>query len=93
MGKGDADILDLFVASCLALIVLGISYPLFLYYRKYRTWRYWKDIGWIDYIPVSSVPGAHTCRNWGTRGNWLGRIAKPAALLWLFKSINLNGPI
>jgi uncharacterized membrane protein YfcA len=43
-----------FIVSIIALVVIGILYPCFLYCRKYRTWRYWKDIGWLDYRPAAS---------------------------------------
>ena len=52
MGLGALWSMPLFVVSLVALIVLGILYPLFLYYRKYGTWRYWKDIGWSAYRPA-----------------------------------------
>ncbi len=52
MGLGALWSMPLFVASLIAIIVLGILYPLFLYYRKYGTWRYWKDTGWIEYRPA-----------------------------------------
>ncbi len=53
MGVGVLVSWTLFIASLIALIVLGIFYPFFLYYRRYGTWRYWKDIGWLDYRPAA----------------------------------------
>jgi hypothetical protein len=46
----------LFIVSFLALIILGIAFPAFLYYRKYGTWRTWKDEGWLEYRPVARCP-------------------------------------
>jgi len=43
----------LFIVSFLALIILGVSFPAFIYYRKYGTWRYWKDQGWLAYRPAA----------------------------------------
>jgi hypothetical protein len=42
-----------FVITLVHLVVLSLAWPLFLYRRKYGTWRYWKDLGWIDYRPVA----------------------------------------
>jgi SdpI/YfhL protein family len=44
--------LPLFFAVAFATIALSILYPLYLYRRKYGTWRYWKDIGWNAYRPA-----------------------------------------
>lgn len=46
----------LFIVSFLALIILGIAFPAFLYYRKYGTWRTWKDEGWLAYHPAARCP-------------------------------------
>jgi hypothetical protein len=46
----------LFIVSLLALIILGLSFPAFLYYRKYGTWRTWKDEGWLAYRPSVQCP-------------------------------------
>jgi len=46
----------LFIVSFLALIILGVTFPLFLYYRKYGTRRYWKDEGWLEYRPAARCP-------------------------------------
>ena len=43
----------IFIISVIHLIVLGILYPIFLYWRKYHTLRFWKDLGWKDYRPVA----------------------------------------
>jgi uncharacterized membrane protein len=43
----------LFIVSFIALIALDILFPLFLYHRKYGTWRYWKDTGWLEYRPAA----------------------------------------
>ena len=53
LGLGLVASWTLFVISLIALIVLGISYPLFLYYRKNGTWRYWKDLGGMDCRPAA----------------------------------------
>ncbi len=34
------------------LIGLTCLYTVLLYRWKYGTWRFWKDLGWIDYRPV-----------------------------------------
>ena len=47
MGLGALFFWPLFIISVIALIVLGLLYPPFLYYRKYGTWRFWKDLGQI----------------------------------------------
>ena len=52
MGLGMLFSWILFVASIVALIVLGLLVPPVLYRRKYGTWRYWKDTGWLDYHPA-----------------------------------------
>ena len=41
-----------FWISTAHLFGLSCLYPVILYRWKYGTWRYWKDIGWIDYRPV-----------------------------------------
>ena len=56
MGMGAIWFMPLFIAFLIALIVLGILYPLYLYYRKYGTFRYWKDTGAIDYRPAARCP-------------------------------------
>ena len=56
MGLGALWYMPLFVASVIAVVVLGIFYPLFLYQRKYGTWHYWKDIGWKQYRPAARCP-------------------------------------
>jgi hypothetical protein len=42
-----------FFIAAAHLIILGVLYPIFLYWRKYGTLRYWKDQGFIDYRPVA----------------------------------------
>jgi hypothetical protein len=56
MGAGILVSLKLFFISLAHLIILGVIYPVFLYRRKYGTFRYWKDQGWIDYHPVARCP-------------------------------------
>jgi hypothetical protein len=56
MGIGLLISSTLFVASLFTVIILSILYPLFLYHRKYGTWRYWKDTGLIDYRPAIRCP-------------------------------------
>jgi len=46
----------LLAASVVLLIIWCISFPLFLYHRKYGTLRFWKDHGWNDYRPVARCP-------------------------------------
>jgi hypothetical protein len=41
-----------FLISTAHLIGLSCLYTVLLYRWKYGTWRFWKDIGWIDYHPV-----------------------------------------
>jgi hypothetical protein len=41
-----------FFISTAHLIGLSFLYTVLLYRWKYGTWRFWKDIGWIDYRPV-----------------------------------------
>lgn len=53
MGLGALFSWTFFVVSLLAMIALGILYPLFLYHRKYGTWRYWQDTGWLEYRPAA----------------------------------------
>ena len=53
MGLGALFFWPLFIISLIALIVLGLLVPPFLYYRKYGTWRFWKDLGWCDYRPAA----------------------------------------
>jgi hypothetical protein len=56
MGAGVLWVMPLFVGSLAALVVLGILYPLWLYRRRYGTWRYWRDIGLIQYRPAARCP-------------------------------------
>lgn len=35
------------------LLILGLLYPIYLYWRKYGTLCYWKDPGRLDYRPVA----------------------------------------
>jgi ribosomal protein S27AE len=56
MGSGILVSLKLFWIMVAHLIILGVLYPVFLYRRKYGTFRYWKDQGWIDYHPVARCP-------------------------------------
>jgi hypothetical protein len=46
----------LFLLAIFALLVLCMYYPFSLYRRKYGTWRYWRDIGWLDYRPAARCP-------------------------------------
>ena len=48
----------LFFVALAHFIVLAILYPIFLYWRKYGTLRYWKDLGWTAYHPVARC---HSC--------------------------------
>jgi hypothetical protein len=41
-----------FYISTAHLLGLSCLYTVLLYRWKYGTWRFWKDIGWIDYHPV-----------------------------------------
>ena len=41
-----------FWISTAHLVGLSCLYTTILYRWKYGTWRFWKDIGWIDYHPV-----------------------------------------
>jgi SdpI/YhfL family protein len=41
-----------FWISTAHLIGLSCLYTVILYRWKYGTWRFWKEIGWIDYRPV-----------------------------------------
>jgi len=41
-----------FYISTAHLIGLTCLYTALRYRLKYGTWRYWKDLGWIDYHPV-----------------------------------------
>ena len=52
MGIGALFSWKIFFISLAHLIILGILYPVFLYWRKYGTLRFWKDVGWVDYHPV-----------------------------------------
>jgi len=52
MGLGIMVSFKFFLIGLIHLTVLAIIYPIILYRWKYGTWRYWKDIGWIDYRPV-----------------------------------------
>jgi hypothetical protein len=61
MGVGALVSQKIFFISLAHLIILGILYPIFLYWRKYGTLRYWKDAGWLDYHPVVRC---RRCRHW-----------------------------
>ena len=41
-----------FFISGVHLVGLSCLYTALLYRWKYGTWRYWKDLGWIDYRPL-----------------------------------------
>ena len=41
-----------FWISTAHLVGLSCLYTVILYRWKYGTWRFWKEIGWIDYRPV-----------------------------------------
>lgn len=56
MGLGALISWKFFAIAGAHFIILGILYPVYLYRRKYGTLRYWKDLGWIDYHPVSRCP-------------------------------------
>ncbi len=43
----------LFFVALTHFIVLGILYPIFLYWRRYGTLRYWKEGGCLGYHPVA----------------------------------------
>lgn len=51
----------LFFVALAHLVILGILYPIYLYWRKYGTLRFWKDEGWLDYHPVARCRG---CGHW-----------------------------
>jgi SdpI/YfhL protein family len=42
-----------FFISTAHLVGLSCLYTGLLYRLKYGTWRYWKDLGWLDYRPVA----------------------------------------
>jgi len=42
-----------FMPALIALLILSILYPLWLYQRKYGTWRTWKDTGLMGYRPAA----------------------------------------
>jgi hypothetical protein len=42
-----------FWISTVHLIGLSCLYTVILFRWKYGTWRFWKEIGWIDYRPVA----------------------------------------
>jgi hypothetical protein len=52
MGLGPLISWKFFIIALIHLVVLGILYPVYLYRRRYGTWRYWKDQGWTDFRPV-----------------------------------------
>jgi len=62
----------LFIVSFLALIILGISFPAFLYRRKYGTWRTWKDEGWLAYRPSVQCPQCGHLQNLQDAGELTG---------------------
>jgi len=39
------------------LVVLSVAWPAYLYRRKYGTWRYWKDLGRLNYRPAARCRG------------------------------------
>lgn len=41
-----------FFISSAHLVGLTCLYTVLLYRWKYGTWRFWKDLGWIDYHPA-----------------------------------------
>jgi hypothetical protein len=41
-----------FFISSAHLVGLSCLYTVLLYRWKYGTWRFWKDLGWIDYHPA-----------------------------------------
>ena len=41
-----------FLLAAAALIAVGCGRPTYLYWRRYGTLRFWKDMGWEDYRPV-----------------------------------------
>jgi hypothetical protein len=43
--------LAFFIALAL-FILTSLLQPIYLYWRKYGTLLFWKDIGWVDYRPV-----------------------------------------
>lgn len=51
----------LFFVALAHFVVLGILYPIYLYWRKYNTLRFWKDTGWVEYHPVARCRG---CGHW-----------------------------
>ncbi len=53
MGLGILVSWKFFFIGLAHLIILGLLYPIYLYRRKYGTLKYWKDVGWIDYRPVT----------------------------------------
>ncbi len=51
----------LFFVALAHFIVLAILYPVFLYWRKYGTLRYWKDGTCLGYHPMARCRG---CGHW-----------------------------
>ena len=51
----------LFFVALAHFVVLAILYPIYLYWRKYNTLRFWKDVGWVEYHPVVRCRG---CGHW-----------------------------
>jgi hypothetical protein len=72
MGLGMLFSWTLFMASIAVLLVLGLLFPPVLYYRKYGTWRYWKDTGWIDYRPAVRCPQCGRIQKLGAAGELAG---------------------
>ncbi len=56
MGLGALFSREIFFISLAHLLILGLGYPVFLYRRKYGTFRYWKKRAWGDYRPVACCP-------------------------------------
>ncbi|MEW6660308.1 MAG: SdpI family protein [Thermodesulfobacteriota bacterium] len=52
MGIGALVSRTFFFIALAHLLILGILYPIFLYWRKYGTLRYWRDTGWLGYHPM-----------------------------------------
>lgn len=52
MGIGIMVSFKFFLIGLIHLTVLALLYPIVLYRFKYGTWRYWKDLGWLDYHPA-----------------------------------------
>lgn len=70
MGVGALVSWKIFFISLAHLLILGLLYPIYLYWRKYGTLRYRKDPGRLDYRPMAK------CRHCG----FLQKLDRPEEL-------------